>query len=224
MIVSFDKSFLFVHVPKTGGTSIRAVVSPYAHRPETQWLNRALSGVGIPVNYYLGHYRDYRFRTHEPIRRALRIFPPELIERTFKFAFVRNPWDLLTSYRQFICATPGHKRYRRVSKLSFPDYLRFAIDKRMGWQKPLLTDDQGRIRVDFVGRFENLQHDFVFIAQQLNIPGRLPHANRGTARDYRECYTRRTRQLVQDAYADDIDTFGYEFEGTSQRAAPRQAA
>jgi hypothetical protein len=216
MIVSFESSFLFVHVPKTGGTSIRTVLSPYAHHPELLGINRALSAVGIPINYVLGGYRHYRFRPHEPIRRALELYPQELFERLFKFAFVRNPWDLLASYRQYIRSNPGHKRHRRVARLSFSDYLRFAIDKRMGRQRPLLTDQQGRVCLDFVGRFENLQQDFTIVAQRLQLQSRLPHTNRSAHRDYRDFYTPRTRQMVLDAYAEDIDTFGYEFDGLSQ--------
>jgi hypothetical protein len=212
MIVSFDRLFLFVHVPKTGGTSIRLAISPYAHHPETCGINRALSCLGISVNRWFGDYRHFRFRTHDPLCTALRLYPRELRERMFKFSFVRNPWDLLASYRFFICATPRHKRHRRIAHLSFSDYLEFAIAKQMGRQLPFLVDEQGRIGVDFVGRFENLQCDFSHVAQRLGIPGRLPHLNRGVGRDYREYYTRRTRDLVRDAYAEDIETFGYEFD------------
>ena len=223
MIVSFEKSFLFVHVPKTGGTSMRAVLSPHAHGADKLWTNRLLSVFGIPINYCLGDYRHYRFRIHDPIRKAARAYPPELLEQLFKFAFVRNPWDLLVSYRNFTRATPNHKRHRRIVKLSFDEFLQFAIAKGIGRQRRQLTDDQGQLLVDFVGRFENLPQDYVRIAQRLKIPGRLPHANRGAGQDYRDHYTRRTREWVQAAYAEDIEAFGYEFDG-ARRATGRRAA
>jgi hypothetical protein len=223
MIVSFSKSFLFVHVPKTAGTSMRAVLSKYQHANDHFWSNRLLGAMGIPINYCLGNYLHYRFRTHEPILRAVQVYPPNVLEGLFKFALVRNPWDLLVSYRNFLCASPGHKRHRRVARMGFDEFLRFAIQRRIGCQKSLLSDQHGRIIVDFVGRFENLAHDYLLIAQRLWISERLPHVNRGPRRDYREAYTWRTRQLVQDAYAEDIDEFGYEFDGFDA-AVHRQAA
>jgi hypothetical protein len=219
MIVSFDKSFLFVHVPKTGGTSMRCVLAAHAHDADKFWTNRLLNAVGIPINYCLGDYRHYRFRIHDPIRRAEKAYPPEVFERLFKFAFVRNPWDLLVSYRNFICAKPEHKRHRRVVRLSFEEYLEFAIAKGIGRQRPHLTDRNGRLLMNFVGRFENLQQDFQYVAQRLQIATKLPHTNRSKGRDYREYYTPRTRNWVQDAYGDEIAALGYDFEGTQRRAA-----
>ncbi len=169
MIISFDKSFLFVHVPKTAGTSIRHVLTHYAHRPEKLWTNRLLNAVGIPINYCLGSYPHYRFRIHDPICRAIQVYPRDVIEPLFKFAFVRNPWDLLVSYRNFIRGNPAHKRHRRIVKLTFAEYLQFAIAKGVGRQLPLLTDAQGNLQLDYVGRFETLQQDFLWIAQRLHF-------------------------------------------------------
>jgi hypothetical protein len=212
MIVSFEKSFLFVHVPKTAGTSLRFVLSRYQHANERYWTNRLLSAVGIPINYCWGNYLHYRFRTHDPLVRAVEAYPPEVMAGLFKFAVVRNPWDLLASYRNFIIATPGHKRHRRVAQMDFEEFLRFAIERKIGRQKAMLSDREGRLRVDFVGRFERLQPDFRWIAQRLQISDRLPHANRGPRHDYRQQYSPRTRRLVQDAYAEDIDAFEYAFD------------
>ena len=224
MIVSFEKSFLFVHVPKTGGTSMRAVLSRYRHDPHRLWTNRLLNAMGIPINYYLGSYQHYCFRTHDPLSRAAQVYPPELMERLFKFAVVRNPWDLLVSYWGFIRSTPGHKRHRRVARLDFAEFLSFAIAKGIGRQKPLLVDRTGQVQLDYIGRFENLSQDFLEISQRLQIGGRLPHANRGGRRDYRAHYTPRTRQLVHQAYAEDIDAFEYEFEARHLDLTRRRAA
>ena len=56
MLISHDRQFLFIHVPKTAGTSVTNCLSQYANRPDTMWENRLLAGVGIHVNH-IGPWR-----------------------------------------------------------------------------------------------------------------------------------------------------------------------
>ena len=72
----------------------------------------------------------------------------------------------------------------------------------------------GNLIVDFVGYFERLEEDFKEVCRRIGIPAALPppkaHAPR---KDYRSFYTDETRDLVAEAYAQDIDLFGYTFDG-----------
>ena len=72
--------------------------------------------------------------------------------------------------------------------------------------------ENGRIIVDFVGRFENLQEDWREICNCIGIAHiELPHVNRSERKDYREYYTEETRQIVAERFQKIIDKFGYEF-------------
>ena len=216
MVISFQKSFLFIHIPKTGGTSVRVALSPYQHQNEDFWSNRLLSKVGISVNYCLGDYRHLRFRTHDPVSVVAREFPPHVFNSLFKFAFVRNPWDVLVSTYKYIQAGPSHKRHKLVNGQSFDDFLGFAISRDIGQQRRLIADANGKLLVDFVGRFEHLSNDFKQITNRLGISVELLHVNRaGKKTDYREFYSKRTMERVHFAYRDDIDTFEYEFDPSS---------
>ena len=69
--------------------------------------------------------------------------------------------------------------------------------------------------VDFVMRFENLQHDFgkalrqVGVTQTLTIPSINMTANRD--KDYRRYYMPSTRRLVEYALDRELVQFGYEY-------------
>ena len=72
-------------------------------------------------------------------------------------------------------------------------------------------------KVNFVGRYENLENDFKVVVKELGL-GKdiaLPHLNsrnhRRKGRHYTEFYTKETRDLVAEIYAEDINMFGYEF-------------
>ncbi len=65
---------------------------------------------------------------------------------------------------------------------------------------------------DFIGRFENLQNDFDTICSRLGIATMtLPKMNITDRKHYREYYSARTIETVLSYYRDDFELFGYAF-------------
>jgi hypothetical protein len=224
MLISHTHRFIFVHIPKTGGMSVKQTLQPYAHRAERYHWNRLLDGLGIRVNY-IGPATMRRFRKHATARQIRRHLPAEIYDSYFKFAFVRNPWDRMVSYYHFMISEPEHHRHRRVKSMqSFEEYLRYEIRRGKASQKRLITDVSGRLLVDFVGRYECLPDDFGQVCRQVAIPFDLGHCNKSTHRDYREYYQPDTIQLVQEHFREDIEFFGYTFDGWSESPQVGEAA
>ncbi len=211
MIVSYEKRFLFVHIAKTGGSSVRAALQPYQHDPQHYLVNRLLKRCGINTNLVLGGYRQRRFRPHTMTRTAQACLPTEVFAGLFKFAFVRNPWDQLASYYKYYLKMPNHKRHTRVKRMKFDEFIDFAVAKRLGFQKQMLSDADGNLLVDFVGRFEHIKRDFLHVANQLGIVARLPHLNWTWTAPYQEFYSSGSIDRVARAYRDVIVAFGYEY-------------
>jgi len=143
---------------------------------------------------------------------------------------VRNPWERIVSeyrYRNYF-----HHR-------SFRDFLQHRLPLP-GWddkyrhimpQFDMLHNVQGRLLVDFVGRFETLQADFDQVCTRLGIhESRLPHRNpsdkksrnlkrrirnwlyfngENSKQDFVDFYDRETIELVGNLYRKDIEAFGY---------------
>jgi hypothetical protein len=80
-----------------------------------------------------------------------------------------------------------------------------------------------RLAVDFVGFYENLAEDFAMVAKKIDCPATLREENRlgGRERDYRQYYNDETRNIVAEAYAEDIALLGYSFDNSS---LPQQIA
>jgi len=209
MLVSFEKSFLFIHVPKTGGTSMRAVLQRHAHKPQARPANQWLERFGISVNHLLGNYKDYRFRTHERIDVVAKRMPNDVFDRLFKFGFVRNPWDLLPSLYRFILKNKAHKRHGIVSKMRFGEFIEYAAAKNIADQKRLIAASNGEHLLDFVGRFERLAEDYQFVSQQIGLKLSLPHLNRTEGKSLSEYYDAQSIRTVQKAYRGDLDAFDY---------------
>lgn len=74
-----------------------------------------------------------------------------------------------------------------------------------------ITDADGRVLVDFIGRFEVLQEDFWAVCERLGVRARLPHVKSTNKRDYRSYYNDEAIETIARCFVRDIDRFGYEF-------------
>jgi hypothetical protein len=209
MVVNDKYRFIFIHVPKSAGTS----------------MMRALSGL-------TGNNRRWcAVSNHEPIRDFLSHWPQRrnLLDRLLQrspteyatCAFVRNPWDRLASLYRYL----KEKKQRKpgVSGLeSFADFLGQAANG-VAWinrlhsfrnQIDFFEDETGCAAIDFVGHYEHLTDDVGLLSDQLGITIHLPHVNRSSnsGNDYRRDYSDRLVEFVYDRFKRDIDAFGYEFD------------
>ncbi|MEM7233719.1 MAG: sulfotransferase family 2 domain-containing protein [Planctomycetota bacterium] len=207
MLISDEKKFIFVHVPKTGGSSMSQALQPVSlERQSSRWYS-LLRKFGLPRDY-----RKFRFLTHGHLRSVERIMPPEIYKEYFKFAFVRNPWDRLVSEYNALMHQPNNRRYRRVAKLDgFKGYLEYEAPRIVDSQVDMLLDSRGEIGVDFVGRFENLAADFQHVCERVGLETDLGHVNAHKHASYRTFYTDETREFVRKYWHRDIEAFDYEF-------------
>jgi S-methylmethionine-dependent homocysteine/selenocysteine methylase len=121
----------------------------------------------------------------------------------------------------FILKETLHTYHQVVKSMhSFEEYLEWVIKTKKPYtkgatkfQKEMVTDEQGHLIVDFIGRFENLEPDFQQICNKLNIKASLPSLNTTVHKDYKSYYNDKTRQMVAEHFKADIEFFGYTFEG-----------
>lgn len=179
--------FAFVHINKTGGSSIEVALRiPHQHK------------TALELRRQVGERRW---------------------SDRFSFTIVRNPWDKVVShyyyrvttnqtrlgdepvgFNEWVQRTYGEKdpRYYDNPKMFLP---------QLEW----ITDEYGRIIVDYVGRFEHLEDEFRRICQIIGCTAELPHLKRSSRGDYRALYTAESVDIVCRWFIKDIETFGYEF-------------
>ena len=147
MVINDRHRFIFIHVPKSAGTSMMRAFQ------ELPGNNRRWIAVS-------NHEPIRDFHEHWPGRRSLfdRILNRNPVGY-LTFAFVRNPWDRLASLYRYL--TEKKRRKPGVSGLtSFADFLDQAA-QRVAWinglhsfrnQVDFFRDAEGRMAIDFAGR------------------------------------------------------------------------
>lgn len=190
---------VFVHIPKNAGTSIAATLG----------IVRS-DGLHAPaIGYRAADRRFYR--------------------KAYSFAVVRNPWDRIVSafhFVKFSSNSPQDVEWRatHLSDIDrFPDFVRRLADK--SFRKEVMTyhlfqpqwfflcDYFGRLIVDDLVRYEELDQEIGRVAERLNLAAVLTHHNASAHRPYADQYDRATKDIVASIYRKDIQLLGYEFEG-----------
>lgn len=216
MLLSHKYNFLFVHIAKTGGTSVRAALNTLRWRDPLYYL----TWPAHKVSSLTGHKLGLKFPRHAHAVAAKEMLPEDYFASLFKFAFVRNPWDLQVSSFHHI------KRERPQAMNGIDDFNEFMlwkfdqdrpyqyhIDTSLSFQSDYLTDLHGKKIIDFIGRYENLVDDFNRVCQRVGVSLVLPHRRKADrVGDYRSYYNDRSVELVAEYFAKDIEMLEYQFE------------
>lgn len=188
---------------------MRTILQPLCIPRPAGRMQHALSRARLVWDYH-----HYSFRAHENILAAKHRMPRENFDDYFKFAFVRNPWDTLVSRYEFNLSKPQHPRHARVKRLKdFDAFIRMQAARRDAYQLNMLCDRKGRLLMNFVGKFENLDADWKTACDAIGIAHyALPRENATKHKPYQSYYDKDTIKLVAKHWAREIEIFGYSFD------------
>lgn len=196
-MVSADLKCVFIHIPKCAGSSINQ---------DLKLQSIGFSGHS-PASCHFDYLGDY-----------------------FSFTFIRNPYDrVVSAYKYFQKLTPGHRWYKRNSiiadaaaKMNFNEFVNHILD----FQK-LMVREEGSFesgihfqpfdyfldeKINYIGRFEDIQKDYSYIRSRLNLPIKiLRKTNSTNNNDYKEIYSGDAERIVYNIYDQDIKKYKYQF-------------
>lgn len=207
MLISDTHEFIFVHIRKSAGSSIRDTLEPISiQKPTDNWSKIRARFLNLERDY-----RHYPYRQHQSIHLVMRLIPRELFERYFKFAFVRNPWDRLISEFEFVKRSAYHGRNKKVRNMSFETYIDYQAKRHDAHQANMICDKNDKVLIDFVAKFERLKDDWKYVCDRIDIKGaELSHRKNAKIKDYSRYYSLETSKKVAALWARDVEVFEYE--------------
>ncbi len=214
MIISRGRSYIFVHIPKTGGTSLALVLEERAMKddmmlgdtPKALKRRRRLKDVKT----------SGRLWKHAGLSDIEGLVSVQEIAQMFTFTLVRNPWDRTVSYYHWLKAqTFDHPAVHLAKALPFDGFLQDAGTQASLRNWPAaryMTDYKGVERCDLYIRLEHFTQDAAPLVKHLGFDLSLPWENRSERKQgYHDYYSSGLREIVASCCSEDIARFGYTF-------------
>jgi len=183
------KEFVFIHINKTGGTSVISIIGKAFRKHLT----------AKDVIKYIGQKKwdnTYKFTViRNPWDRVVSQY--KFRTKTNKSKMQENP----LSFNEWV---------KKVFEENDP----FYFGKRPQMYIPQvdwLKDNNGEIHIDKIIRFESLNKEFKEVADYLGIDNNLPHLNSTKKANYHDFYDQETKAIIDKWFREDIETFNYTF-------------
>ena len=178
---------------------------------------------------------------HTPLNVWRHYLSPEEFDSYFKFAFTRNPFHRLVSlyihrikfdYCKERHLDPenfsvnikdilsgkfpalGHRVGNHTHEVTFDYFVReYMCGGTVSSQLAYLCDEQGNFLTDFIGKTENMQHDFDIVCDTIEIPkGKLSNLNSGNndVKLYMEMYSPDLKKFFYDTNRTEFEALEYD--------------
>ncbi|MCL6284062.1 sulfotransferase family protein [Ruegeria sp. 2012CJ41-6] len=215
MIISRGRSYIFVHIPKTGGTSLALALESRAKKDDIL--------IGDTPKARRRRHRQQslpargRLWKHATLRDIDGVVSDDELEDFFVFTLVRNPWDRAVSYYHWLREQRfDHPTVTLAKRLQFEAFVLHSDTLAAFRSHPYtsyMRDAAGVDRSNLYIRIEHFEADATALWQHLGFEVVMPHVNRSERlADYRRYYSPPMIDAIAKVCAVDIHKFNYRFE------------
>tara|TARA_Y100000593_G_C4322004_1_gene344295 strand:+ start:1336 stop:2856 length:1521 start_codon:yes stop_codon:yes gene_type:complete len=217
MIISHKHKFIFFKTRKTAGSSIQVALGNHCGENDIitgqyrEGVDDNSHSAGLNMsNFYTNHPHPEIIPTKSFIENNI---GRDVWDSYFKFAFIRNPYDIAVSRYHW-----DRKKRNRKDEISIDDFRNWVKHGKLtdeDWLYKYISTS-GSVDLDFVGRYENLSNDLEYICEKIGIPnlnlGFLKSGFRDKKIKYTEYYDDDTKNIVSNFFETDLNLFNYKFE------------
>jgi hypothetical protein len=222
-VINHSYKFVFVHIPKSAGTSVTAALGRY-----TNYCDQEIGGSDFGERVQPAFQKRFGLGKHSTAAALRNIMGQVMWKQYFSFAFVRDPFARCLSTYHFLRSWEGAgPEFTKTMRgfASFDEYVLSGL-----WERSHGPDDIFRpqvhwlragpkatgLLVDFVGRVERIDEDLAHILDVIDpLKGRLapvkaPHLNRSPGAGAAAFGNPKVIEKIARHYAEDFAAFGYD--------------
>jgi len=214
MILSTGRNYVFVHIPKTGGTSLALALEARAMKddimlgdtPKAKQRRHRVQGITTKG----------RLWKHSTLSDIDGLVPDAVLDGLFAFTLVRNPWDRAVSYYHWLLTQrfdhPAVQLAQSVDFAGFVVHPQTLSSFRRTPAAHYMRRADGAEQCSAYIRIEHFDADAAPLVDHLGFALRLPTQNTSErCADYRTYYTDTSARLLGESCAPDIARFDYSF-------------
>ncbi len=215
MIISRGRRYIFVHIPKTGGTALSLALEARAmaddiligDTPKARRRRGRLKGVQTAG----------RLWKHSTLADVIGLVTPAEAAEFFTFTLVRNPWDRMVSYYHWLRAQGfDHPAVALAKAVDFTTFVAAPQTRAAFTRAPYgsyLRLPGGVECASAFLRLEHLAEDAAALEAHLGfaVTPLAPANASDRSRDWRRYYSDADAALVGEICAEDIARFDYSF-------------
>lgn len=202
-MLSKNKKFLFIHLPKTGGNSVQEKLRLYSEDKIVR-ITEIQDGVErFEVrNEFTGLTKHSSYADYE------RLLPPDLMQSLFVFTTIRNPWERMISFY--------FSPHRKISTWNRGEFVSLltqvkTLPELLGSQRSDMNLHWSD-NANFIMKFESLDNDFQIVCEKLGLKyNTLNVRNKSERDDYKTYYDDELVEIVRQKFHEEIDFGKYEF-------------
>jgi len=163
MIINNTFRFVFVHIPKSAGTTVTSVLSTYSSYCDIELGGTALGEAVQPL-----FQKRFGLQKHSTLSEIKSVVGEVLLKRYFTFAFVRNPYSRAYSAYKYLSRAREDKQIASLADFDkFKDFAGFLGSdyfQGQGYDRMIMPqsiwvarDNKSQdVAVDYVGNVERL--------------------------------------------------------------------
>lgn len=227
MVISNSKKFIFVHIHKCAGSSISKALQNHL-----TWKDFITGGTELGENMKKSWGKHWGIGKHSTAQSIRDLIGNDLWSKYYTFAFVRHPYNRITSLYNFTENKIKQQRWRKYVRFtpnqgekgiwewptskafldskSFSEYIRHPELKKGPSFKPqysFVSDKNGKLIIDYIGKVENIEEDFRKICSKIEIEFKLLHINK--SKKTRNIGSHKDREYIAEVFSIDYKKFGY---------------
>lgn len=234
MIISNNQQYIFIHIMKAAGTSMSVKMD------ETlKWNDVIVGGSKLGEKIQAEYKKKYLLHKHSRAREIKDVVGSEVWNKYFTFTIVRNPYSRAISFYTYVekmVKSNGYIKRLGMFKMkdpnanvwqwpatlaymegsNFSEFIRnekflnsMGADKQVNW----VTDDEGNVIVDHIGKIENIDEDLRVISKKIgvdltSIEKKNPSRRKNSLSHYLS--NENDYEYLFKMYEDDFKTLGYD--------------
>lgn len=218
-IISSQRNFIYIHIPKTAGTAVKHYLRPLLCETDIC--------VSLTADMEKLKERGSIVPTkHSSATQVRNLIGADIFERSFRFSIARNPYARAVSIYRFLKFNFRVWKHSDIMDkfetledfVSSPFFQTPGPGRIIQPQVRWLTDAKARNLMSFTGKLETLEEDISAVTATLGLARTTrPVGRRNVSRGVSEVVTAelasgRVVDAIRRRYAEDFEGLGYDFE------------